>query len=504
MAKSFAGIGRRFKHRSAAGPPEEPARVAKSLEVEQAGASVPDIHRVARPFDAITGTTTGIADQTGPAGVLSLQAFAFIAEQVRAARRQGAGNTGGTKPAQLATTAEVAATATVDVPLSPGSFDDTVRIEVNGVALTNVESYDVHVAVFTQPASFTFSVGHAGALKELLVAAQPRSPFKLFIGNKLVQTGFVDGFSCGGVAATASIMGRDTLQDVHDSYTDAERSFTEKKHIEFVKAVLAKGRFKGAGEVPLSELVEFTDDGMRTAMATGRVPLPKSTIKEDKLIGGGAIGMRLGDRYFDFIKRILDRSGLFMYASPEGKVLITSPNKDIKPMYRLVHAPTDGGPANVVDYNWRNSAADRAAKFVVYGRGGARVKGSVKFKGGFVDLEMYDGWGYDRVHTFRDWHIQSNDQAELMARRKIAEYRRRAWQLNVVVAGHTTTDINTGKAVVWRPDTMTEFHSGQLGVDEPKLYIEDVRYQRSSSGTTTSLRLMRPDDLVFGYEEVVT
>jgi prophage tail gpP-like protein len=502
MAKSFAGIGRRFKHRSAAGPPEEPARVAKSLEVEQAGASLPEIHRVARPFSAITGTTTGIEDQTGQAGILSLQAFAFIAEQVRAARRQGAGS-GGTKPAQLATPAQVAATATVDVPLSPGSFDDTVRIEIQGETITNVESYDVHVSVFTQPASFTFSVGHAGALKELLEKVKPRKQFKLFIGNKLVQTGFIDGWSCGGVAATASIMGRDTLQDVHDSYTDAERSFTEKKHLEFVKAVLAKGVFKGADEVSLSELVEFTDDGMRTAMATGRVPLPKSSIKEDKLIGGGPIGMRLGDRYFDFIKRILDRSGLFMYASPEGKVLITAPNKDIKPMYRLVHAPTDGGPANVVDYNWRNSAADRAAKFVVYGRGGGRVKGSVKFRGGFVDDEMYETWGYNRVHTFRDWHIQCNDQAQLMARRKIAEYRRRAWQLSVVVAGHTTTDVNTGKSVVWRPDTMAHFASGQLKVED-LVYIEDVRYQRSNSGTTTALRLMRPEDLVFGYEEVVT
>jgi prophage tail gpP-like protein len=378
-------------------------------------------------------------------------------------------------------------------PLSLGSFDDQVTLEIDGLPALTVESYDVHTAVFTQPASFAFVMGHGGRVRELLSLVKPRKPFVLRIGGVLVQTGRIDTIGAGGQSAIVNVAGRDTLQDLADSYTNAERSFTEKTHLAFVNAVLAHGKFDATAM--------FTTEAVRRSMARGRPALPSSTTVEEKSLGASAIRMRLGDKYFDLIKRVLDRAGLFLYAAPSGRYMITAPNADIAPLYRLVHAPNEG-PANVLDFSFRNSTVGRASEYIVYGRGGGKKAPTVKHRGSYVDPEMKD-YGYKRVHTFRDWHVQTDAQAELMARRKIAESRRRDWQMSVTVAGHTTTETGTNNRVVWRPDTMVHFDSYQLGLSDT-CYIEDVRYRRSASGTTTELRLMRREDLVFGYDEVDT
>lgn len=380
-----------------------------------------------------------------------------------------------------------------DVPL--GSFDDQVTIEfidrtavVRKVAIC--ESYDVSCGVFTQPAAFALTLGHGGTVAEIKDLVEPHTLFRLKIGGTLVQSGFIDGYEIGGEAAVVQIHGRDLLQEIHDSFTPVERTFSETSYIDFVKSVFQHA----ALDTPS---VHFSDDGIRKAMAQGRpLPLPAIAREEKKI--AKPVTMKLGDRYFDLIKRVLDRAGLFMVMSPEGRVLLTAPNPNITALYRLVHAPDAPVYGNVTDFHHVYNTIDRVSLYVVYARGGGKKLGAVKVYGQYPDLEMKKLL-YRRSHTFRDWNVQTNEQAEIMARRRIAEERRKGWQLNVTVAGHRTRLLGTNDWVIWRPDTMVRFDSDELNFHDI-YYIENVSYRRGPSGTRTELRLIRREDLDFGYE----
>lgn len=376
-----------------------------------------------------------------------------------------------------------------------GSFSDQVTLlfvdrkgSVQKVVIC--EAYDVACGVFTQPAAFSLTLGHGGSIAEIMRLVVPRTGFQLKIGDTLVQSGYIDGYEAGGEAAIVNIHGRDLLQEVHDSFTPIERTFDETSYVEFVRSVFTHA---GLGTPD----VRFTDDGIRKAMAQGK-PLPAPALAREEKKISKPVTMKLGDRYFDLIKRVLDRAGLFMIMAPDGRILLTAPNPNITALYRLVHAPKGPIHGNVVDFHFVWNTVDRVTRYVVYARGGGKKLGAIKVYGEYPDTEMFK-LGYRRSHTFRDWNVQTNEQAEIMARRRIAEERRKGWQLNVTVAGHRTKLLGTDDWVVWRPDTMVRFDSDELDMHDI-FYIEDVHYRRSQAGTRTELRLIRREDLDFGYE----
>jgi prophage tail gpP-like protein len=94
--------------------------------------------------------------------------------------------------------------------------------------------------------------------------------------------------------------------------------------------------------------------------------------------------------------------------------------------------------------------------------------------------------------------VRTPKQAAFVARRKIAEFNRESWQLNYTVSGHTTPSIigGAGGRAVWTPDTTVEIDDDELGI-KGLYYVEGVTFSRSSKDTTT-VHVMRIDDLVFG------
>lgn len=374
-----------------------------------------------------------------------------------------------------------------------GSVDDRVRLELGGNEIRVIEDYDVQVGIFTQPSAFAVTMGTNDTIKDLIKLATPHTPFKLYIGDTIIQSGRVDGFTAGGVGATLQVHGRDLLQGIHDSYTRGERTFTETKHVDFIKAVLIHAGFKPPPIV--------TSNEASRKLASLGIKLPDPAVREETSIPR-PVQMSLGDRYYEFIKRVLDRAGLFLRIDPSGKLILMAPDGKQAPTYRLLHAPLpNGGPyrrGDVMDFHFKNSAIERSMQFVVYARGGGKKLGSVKHRGDFVDPEML-GWGYTRIRTFRDWHVQTDDQAQVMARRKIAEQRREGWTLFVTVCGHRVRAADSNNWAIWTPDTVVHFESDTLGINDD-FYIENVRYHRGPEGTRTDLTLLRREDLLFGLE----
>lgn len=388
-----------------------------------------------------------------------------------------------------------------------GSIDDRVRIQLGrhttavhedgtGVSIWEdvkiAEAYEVTYGIFTQPAAFAITLGFDGNAKDIIEKYPPRTPFRLFVGTRLVQQGLTDGWAVGLSHATVRLRGRDRLQQVHDNEGAAEKSYKDATYKSLVESALRDGGIK-------DPVVVVTNAANRLAIARGKNGIASTESGPKRSTRPATI--HIGETYFDFIKRHLDRAGLFLFAAADGTFILASPDGKQQASYVAVHAPSIVGRyGSVEDGDYSFETTGRSSETIVYARGGGKKFGNVKAKGAYEDEEMI-GLGYERINVIRDHTAANNAQAEALARRRIAEQRRRAWQLNIIVTGHTTVAPDGFSPTVWTPDTMVRFKSEQLGLDQD-LYVESVTYQRDmGSGTKTRMRLMRPEDLVFGTIE---
>lgn len=404
-----------------------------------------------------------------------------------------------------------------------GGLDDRVRLELGGTEVLISESYDVQAGILSQPAAFSVRLGHGGVAAELMRKFPPKTPFKLRIGEVDQYTGETDGYRAEGSAGATevSIRGRDSLAPLWDAYVQNEKSYLHSTFSNLVRSALEElqldpSRLKTSARadrqiragVPLVELApprtvdEIVADVQRpAATVTG----PRQTNY------ASSIQTKLGERWYDFIRRYLDRAGLFLWSGADGSYILSQPNANLKPAYRIVRQRGKNVNAvNVESAEFVNETTHRHSSVTVYGRGGGKKKGRGKSRGSAIDDEMFNGFrrsaeaaggpderGYHRPLVVRDANCGSLAQAEFLALRKLAEERRAGWSLVYKLTGHTTPSISGRERAVWTFDTLVEVDDEEFGI-QGIFYIENVAYHRGSDGTSTTIRLMRTSDLIFG------
>jgi prophage tail gpP-like protein len=395
--------------------------------------------------------------------------------------------------------------------------DDQVSITLGGDTIAIVESYEIRQAVIEQPAKFTLRLGHGGTAKALLDKYPPHTKFQIKIGDRGIQTGFTDGFVAddSNGATEISFEGRDLSAALHDTCIVTQKNFASQSYSQLVETALtacglekeslfsynnADNRKVSSGVVlpdidpPYTILVlqddaTFIDDDAEVVEGT------KRTVFQ-------SIKTKIGQTWYEFLKPQLDMAGLFLWAAgAEGQgFILAAPNGSQNPAYRIIRrrGQTNNG-VNVLRHSYRNNFQRRYTKCVVYGHGGGRNFGRTKNRGEWVDKEASTVFGGDAAKplVIHDNHVRTAKQAAFMARRKIAEFNRESWQLNYTVAGHTTPSMaGGGKRAVWTPDTTVDIDDDELGI-KGLFYVEGVTFSRSPFSTTT-LHVMRVEDLVFG------
>ncbi|WP_394847406.1 hypothetical protein LZC95_08065 [Pendulispora brunnea] len=404
--------------------------------------------------------------------------------------------------------------------LQTGGIDDRVRLELGGQEIVVAESYEVRAGILSQPAAFSIRLGHGSVIAQLIKRYPPKTPFKLYIGDVQQQTGETDGFRAEGTsgATQLTIRGRDSLAPLHDSYVENEKSYLDSTFSELVRSALrdvgldparlqtsARADRSIRAGVPIKELSEpRTVDQIALSPEGGTAPAGQTNF-------AASIQTKLGERWYDFVRRYLDRGGLFLWSGVDGGYILSQPNAHQKPVYRIIRrrGQHDNG-VNVTYAEYANETTHRHSTVVVYGRGGGRKYGRTKAKGAFVDDEMFNGFrqhaeaaggpdetGYRRAIVLRDNNVGTVGQAEFLALRKLAEERRAGWSVVYKLAGHTTPTIQGGGRAVWTFDSIVEVDDDEFAL-HGTYYIESVEYARGSDGTTTTVRLMRPEDLIFG------
>lgn len=379
-----------------------------------------------------------------------------------------------------------------------GDVDDVVTLTLGGSEVLKSESYEISQAILTQPAAFSLKLGSGDLARTIAAAYPPRTPFSLKIGSALQQTGFTDGVDLedGGGATEVTIRGRDNLAQLHDAYIIAELSFTNLSFADLVQKALDS---TGYG----TTVLKYTNEANRKVTSGASPSQNKAPRDASTQQAGGvqrALQAKLGERWYSFLKRVLDTAGFFLWCAGDGTFILSEPNGNQSPLYRISRERGAARNAvNVTHARLGNNTMNRFSEAIIYARGGGRKFGRQKAKGLFTDDEMI-ALGYDRPFVAKDVNVTNADQAAFYARRKLAETRRDGFQLEYTVSGHTAPSIGGGRAV-WTPDTIVDVQDDEFGLHE-SFWIEGVIFRRDESGgTTTQLRLMRPSDLIFASNE---
>lgn len=371
-----------------------------------------------------------------------------------------------------------------------GFQDDSVSLRLRGSRPLNVEQYSVRVSVLQQPAAFTLTLGWNKPLKEFAESYPPNTPFELAVGDQLQFRGFTDGYEMQGddSGSSLSIQGRDTLQRLADYFVVKDVSFKDTSCQQMVRRAM--------DEVGLKDVrLDVSNIESLQKRLGKKVQYTPETQRQDKK-RAKPIAAKVGDKWYEFLLKEIKREGLFLWAGADGQFILGAPDGNQAPSYRLVRKYLNGERVgNIVRGNHRNNTSKRFSVAKVTGGGGGKGSKSFKSSGDFVDDEMV-AWGYDRPIVFKDRNAVDREQSEFFARRKLAESRREGWSLSYEVAGHTTQAIGSSSRVVWTPDTTVDIDDEMFGI-RGTFWIESVDYRRSGSGTSTSITLQRPQDLIF-------
>ena len=416
-----------------------------------------------------------------------------------------------------------------------GNLNDRVRLTLGSDEIVIAESWDVQESVLSNPTSWTMELGWGRTSAALLKAYPPGTPYRLYVGGALQMTGTVDGRGAKqspGSGTSLRFRGRDALAPLESSDITAQVTFANPTYPELVwHALQAVGI---APKTPLT-LVAAPDGngqvstallggGTMTMTSAGGIPVlrtsnaanrsikagvkitevaPVRTVDEYLALPSGVIGVqkvdlqgKVSESWHRFVRRYLDRAGLFLWAAADGGIILTQPNIQQKPAYAIVRRRS-GNTSNVIGMDFDDDTSRRHSSYVIYSRGGGKKHGPAKAKGEFADDEM-NAYGLDRPGCIRDATAQSGAEAAFLARRRLCEERRSGWRLSYTISGHTlpvNTQAGAARATVVH-DTLVHVEDDELGL-MGNFYIEAVRKRRGPE-TTAELHLVRPTDLVFG------
>ena len=378
------------------------------------------------------------------------------------------------------------------------NLEDKIVLELDGKEVLIAENYNVQLSYMTQPNMFQIRLGSDESAADIIGRYPPKTPFKLWLDHQgqifVLQRGYTDGYSAPGPPTTITLSGRDVVQDLHDAYVLNEKSFKSATVKELAVAAMS-----AAGYPTIT--FDYTNEYNRMkATGSKRNPQfapPRSVLDEQlETLRGGKVKrkpvVKIGESWFQFLRRYLDRLGLFIHANVDGNLIISEPNTQQKPLYKITYSKDKSTTIRRTQY--QNITSQRFAHYYAYYRTGSVDDQIVQNAFKYTDQEMV-GWGYTKSWAMKDAQITNKKQAEFLARKECAKRRRDGWKLGYKVPGHTTDAIGGG-TVTWAPDTIVRVQDDDLDIAED-FWIESVRFSRDPS-TSVDLTLMRPADLIYG------
>lgn len=382
--------------------------------------------------------------------------------------------------------------------LQVGGHEDTVSLRLADQDIKLYKSYEVRCSVLQQPSAFTVRLGWSANAAELLAKFPPNTPFQLKIGRSVIMSGVTYARSQPSADRTEiEIKGRGYLSRLYDDEVEDDKKYTEKTYFALTRKVLDE-----AGLAEQSGKFKLIDDNDGNREIVTQVPVKARKKQAVRQVETGAtsgtgqlvyqtIEGKVGKKRIEILNEAYKLAGLFLWETGDGNFVLSRPTADLTPGYEINRARGKlREQGDVLACEFHDDVTERHARYIVYGKAGPKG-----VRGEYVDEEMV-AYGFDHVHVWEDQDVKNKEQANFVARKACADARRAGWGLSYTVSGHIRPSLaNPGKQAVWSFDMTSKVNDEILNLRD-NFYVEEVIYRRNPQ-TTTQIRMLRPQDLVW-------
>lgn len=387
--------------------------------------------------------------------------------------------------------------------------DDRVQLRLGTLLVKIASEYDTKSGIFDQPSTFSFVIGDGSTAASLIQQAPANTPFQILVGGAPQFTGFTEGREARGSATQGTqlhVHGRSILAKL---LTDLEKnaSFTGKTHRDLVAQALSDLDIKKPFTNDAPQILASNADTRKTRSGTNVKASDADDYTAQLSQYAGTQGdaypvarTKLAEKYLDLLRRHLETVGLFLWDSPTGDIIVGRPNWHQPAIARIYRRRSRVPTSNIESYSWREDYAPRYSEVAIFGKTTGRKYSRHTTSGAYTDDIMVN-LGFHKVKVVRDVNVTSIAHAEAIAKKHLAEGRRKGFALEYTVKGHSTPNILTGGTTIWSPDTVVDVVDEEIGISG-QYYIENVRHTRNANGTHTTIKLLEPDSLIFGEESI--
>jgi len=371
-------------------------------------------------------------------------------------------------------------------------LQDKLQVEIQGenrATLNNFTSAQI-TNDMTMPSEAALELGNDGTWAEIEDRIRPGTEYCVFVNDLLRLTGRVEIDDLPLDADGGSVVRFTIRTKLSDAmYTSADPG-TRVKNTTIKKFILALYRPLGYTESDF----EF-DQRVSRDLLTGKSS--KQSKKENRKTGEQIEKMTAQqakvqppESIYDAADRHLRRHGLMHWDSPDGKIVIGSPDDEQDPIYKLF--------ANRYDNPDRNNiiAATKAIDYTgipstvtVFGRSIGRGSARKRIQELVNDSDVL-GANFHRPIIIIAEGLRTPDLARTAAQREMSARSKRkdCWDIELDGLSHWTGS----QIIPWGIDTTCQIFSDVAGGDEGIYYIHKVTLRRDAqSGDTTNLSVLK-------------
>lgn len=412
---------------------------------------------------------------------------------------------------------------------------DAVSLSVNGVLFDRWLQYSFNSDFLTPTDGFTFDIGGDFITPRILELCKPGSEVVLKIGGLVQGTGYIDVVApitdkSGGSVVT--LHGRDKLSPVVDTQIDPRQTYPENQTLEaFLMSVLKPFGF-----------TSFEIDNERNVtVSAGKAVRRRRHPKKLKEYHLRLNKPQRNEAVFSFISRIVQREGLWIWVTSDGKGIVVSiPDFDQPSRYRIINRRSDPSENNILRGGVTRDSTDQPSFIIARGNVPGTVHETTRFvaavgnpydarmrevlDNGSINAQLaslgerplyLDILGYSiekesivippkpielvdqfastvaRPVFLHDDYSRTVDELKRFALREMSLRQRKAVVGRYDVVGHS----QNGQP--WQVDTVVDVVDELSNWSAP-MWIQSRTFRQSrSGGTTTSLEMIPLNTLVF-------
>lgn len=376
----------------------------------------------------------------------------------------------------------------------PTRKPDVVRIETSSGSLDAIERFEI-IHELGGPAQATLTVGDDGSWGELGQMFAPGTDWKVYVDGAIQITGRVeveelDGGLETGIGVRVTI--KTKLSDAFFATADAGVKVVGASIKDFIVSL-----FEPLG-YSQSDFI-FTTYAVRDLMSGKRGNSDQNPPADLEPIQVPQAKVQPGESIFDVASRHLERHGLMLWDSPDGKIVIGAPDNESPISYRLACKRGEPSKANNLSRFKRiRDFSDSPSEVWVYGQtwGADIAKSSLFGVAPNLDvLKVASETGHFRRKAIRVMNqIRSQEQARAKAARELTMMRMRqdAWSVRCDGLSHW----DGSQQVKWALAAMAEVDSDVLGGPQGSYMIHKLRLTGdTNAGTFSDLELVAKDTI---------